>query len=82
MRPIRLEFQGLKSYTEKTVIDFQKLTREGIFGIFGNTGSGKSTVLDSMLLALYGRLPKTTTASDFINFYTNIDILQIGVLHI
>lgn len=68
MRPIRLEFQGLKSYTEKTVIDFQKLTREGIFGIFGNTGSGKSTVLDSMLLALYGRLPKTTTASDFINY--------------
>lgn len=68
MRPIRLEFQGLKSYTERTVIDFQKLTREGIFGIFGNTGSGKSTVLDSMLLALYGRLPKTTTASDFINY--------------
>ncbi len=68
MRPIRLEFQGIKSYTEKTVIDFEKLTREGIFGIFGNTGSGKSTVLDSMLLALYGRLPKTTTASDFINY--------------
>ncbi len=68
MRPIRLEFQGIKSYSEKTVIDFEKLTREGIFGIFGNTGSGKSTVLDSMLLALYGRLPKTTTASDFINY--------------
>ena len=41
MRPIRLELSGLNSYTDKQVIDFKKLTSRGLFGIFGNTGSGK-----------------------------------------
>ncbi|MBT9283649.1 MAG: AAA family ATPase [Hydrogenibacillus schlegelii] len=54
MRPLRLEFEGLHSYREKAVIDFRPLTRAGLFGIFGPTGSGKSTILDAITLALYG----------------------------
>lgn len=35
-------------------IDFNKLAENNIFGIFGETGSGKTTILDSIILALYG----------------------------
>ncbi len=70
MKPEKLEFCGVKSYTEKTVIDFDKLLKGGLFGIFGNTGSGKSTILDCIFLALYGRLPKSTDREDYINTIT------------
>lgn len=70
MRPKLLEFYGVKSYTDKTVINFDRLISGGLFGIFGATGSGKSTILDSIFLALYGRLPKTSDRDDFINVKT------------
>lgn len=67
MKPERLEFFGVKSYVDKTVVQFDKLLQNGLFGIFGNTGSGKSTILDCIFLALYGKLPKTNGREDFIN---------------
>jgi len=54
MRPIRLSIAGLHSFREKQEIDFSALSETGMFGIFGPTGSGKSTILDAMTLALYG----------------------------
>ncbi len=54
MIPVLLEIQGLYSYREKQVIDFEKLTGAGLFGIFGAVGSGKSSILEGVLLALYG----------------------------
>ncbi len=64
MKPIYLEFCGINSFSETAKIDFEKLLEGGIFGIFGDTGSGKSTVLDAMHFALYGevdRVPKSFT---------------------
>lgn len=54
MRPLRLTVSGLNSFKEEQVIDFAKLSDLGIFGIFGPTGSGKSSILDAITLALYG----------------------------
>ena len=65
MKPIRLEIDGINSYASKQVIDFEKLTSRGIFGIFGKTGSGKSTILDAMTLALYGNIARGS--KEFIN---------------
>ena len=53
MRPIELKIKGIKSYREEQVINFSQLTSQGFFGIFGPTGSGKSTILDAITLALY-----------------------------
>lgn len=54
MRPINLKIKGINSYVSEQVIDFDKLAESNIFGIFGETGSGKTTILDSIILALYG----------------------------
>lgn len=56
MRPIQLKLSGIHSYRELQVIDFEKLSEAGLFGIFGPTGSGKSTILDAITLALYGQV--------------------------
>ncbi|WP_289031046.1 SMC family ATPase [uncultured Algoriphagus sp.] len=54
MIPVQLEIQGLYSYREKQTINFDPLTAAGLFGIFGAVGSGKSSILEAILLALYG----------------------------
>lgn len=57
MRPLQLKLTGINSYREEQIIDFETLTSQGLFGIFGPTGSGKSSILDAMTLALYAKLP-------------------------
>ena len=34
MKPLKLEFCGINSFSEPAVIDFSKLLEYGIFGIF------------------------------------------------
>ena len=65
MKPIKLELSGLNSYIDKATIDFERLTDRGLFGIFGNTGSGKSTILDAITIAMYGNISRNT--KEFIN---------------
>lgn len=67
MRPVKLEIEGVKSFTDKVSIDFEKLLSDGLFGIFGDTGSGKSTILDCIVLALYGKIGKNQQKTEFIN---------------
>ena len=58
MRPRYLEIEGLQSFKDLQSIDFDKLSETGLFGIFGPTGSGKSTILDAITLALYGNVQR------------------------
>ncbi len=57
MRPLRLEFQAFGSFPAKQVVDFEALARRGLFVVTGPTGTGKTTVFDAMVYALYGALP-------------------------
>ena len=52
MRPIRLRFAGLRSYRSETVVDFDRLD---LFAVIGDTGAGKSTLIEALCLALYAR---------------------------
>ncbi|MBK9167743.1 MAG: SMC family ATPase [Bryobacterales bacterium] len=55
MRPLRLEVEGFTSFRSQAVLDFTSLD---LFAITGPTGAGKSSLLDAMLFALYGRTPR------------------------
>ena len=67
MKPRLLKISGLNSFVEEQTIDFSTLIEGGLFGIFGPTGSGKSTILDAITMALYGynAIPRGT--KEFIN---------------
>lgn len=56
MKPLYLSIEGMHSFVERQEIDFRQLSDMGMFGIFGPTGSGKSTILDAITLALYGKV--------------------------
>ena len=58
MKPLRLVMTGINSFEEKQEIDFALLTSMGLFGIFGPTGSGKTSILDGITLALYGSVAR------------------------
>lgn len=51
MRPLALTIEGLRSFRRRVEIDFAG--REH-FAIIGDTGAGKSTILEAMTFALYG----------------------------
>lgn len=74
MRPLELKIKGLNSFIQEQVVDFEKLTSKGLFGIFGPTGSGKTSILDGITLALYGEIPRKST--NFINM--NKDQMQVS----
>jgi len=60
MRILRLRFLNLNSLKGEWSIDFTHPAYEssGIFAITGPTGSGKTTILDGICLALYGQTPR------------------------
>ncbi len=55
MRPVTIGFACFGPYMERQFIDFEELERGGLFLICGETGAGKTTILDAMCVALYGR---------------------------
>lgn len=65
MRILSLRFKNLNSLNGEWKIDFTdpNYLSSGIFAITGPTGAGKSTILDAISLALYGRTPRLVKIS-------------------
>lgn len=60
MKILAIRIRNLASLEGNTEIDFtqEPLSRAGIFAMTGPTGAGKSTILDALCLALYGKTPR------------------------
>lgn len=73
MKLLKVTLENLASYDGSYTIDFTKepLKSTGLYSIVGPTGSGKSTILDAICLALYGKAPRFEGATDLKYFDNN-----------
>ncbi len=56
MRPIKLSMSAFGPYTKPVELDFEKgLNGQNFFLIHGATGAGKTSILDAICFALYGK---------------------------
>lgn len=60
MKILKISFKNIHSLEGKHTIDFEdkRFTQTNLFAITGATGSGKSTILDVISLALYNQMPR------------------------
>ncbi|KQR67337.1 AAA family ATPase [Pedobacter sp. Leaf176] len=74
MKILAIRIKNLTSLEGTTEIDFtaEPLCSAGIFAITGATGAGKSTILDALCLALYGKTPRYLQARE-----TGIEIKDV-----
>lgn len=70
MKLLKITLYNLASFEGEQVIDLESepLKSADLFSIVGETGSGKSTILDAVCLALYGVAPRFYGADNF-NYY-------------
>lgn len=55
MRPLQITVEGFSAYASKQTISLDEVE---FFSISGPTGAGKSSLIDAMIFALYGRVPR------------------------
>lgn len=57
MRLHTLALSAFGPFPEEVHIDFDSVAEDGLFLIAGPTGAGKTSILDALTFALYGRVP-------------------------
>ena len=69
MRILQVRFKNLNSLVGEWRIDLSSpaYAASGIFAITGPTGAGKTTILDAISLALYGRTPRLSRLNQNMN---------------
>ena len=55
MRPLRIRVEGFSAFRSPVEVNFEGVD---FFSLSGHTGSGKSSLIDAMVFALYGRVPR------------------------
>lgn len=71
MRLVRLRIKNIASLKGEHHVDFEQIQNHGsLFAITGETGAGKSTILNSIGLALYGNIYKKNV--------TQVDVVTLG----
>ncbi len=64
MRPIKLTLEGFTSFRTHQILDFSTLD---LFAITGATGAGKSSLLDAITYALYGKVSRKSNIDELVS---------------
>lgn len=67
MKPIKLTLQAFGPFKDRIEIDFTEFQQQGLFLITGPTGSGKTSIFDALLYALYNQVSNSDK-----NLVTNV----------
>ena len=70
MRPLKLKLSAFGPFAAETTVDFASLGNQGLYLIAGETGSGKTSLFDGIMYALFGRpsgafRPDSSLRSDY-----------------
>jgi len=90
MRPLKLRMCAFGPYKTQVEIDFEKLGKNGIFLITGDTGSGKTTIFDAISFALFGvssgsrrdnSILRSDFASDDVKTFVELEFIHKDIFY-
>ncbi len=83
MRVHSLEMTAFGPFAGTEVIDFDALSDAGIFLLTGQTGAGKTTILDAICFGLFGSVPGARNgAKDLKSHHATADSVPVVVLEV
>ena len=82
--PKRFEFSNMFSYGKNNIIDFTNM--EGVYGIFAQNASGKSSSIEALVYCLFDKCSKTSKAGMVMNnksreFHCKLDFELDGKIY-
>lgn len=75
-----LTITGIGPFAGTETIDFDSLSETGVYLLTGRTGSGKTTVLDAVSYAIFGKVPRNTDGGDVVSHHRRLETTPRVVL--